>query len=932
MDYKSTLNLPKTDFPMRANLTRREPELLERWSRSSLYEALREDSKGREPFILHDGPPYANGHIHIGTALNKILKDIIVRSRQMAGFDAIYVPGWDCHGLPIEHNVDKELGRKKREMTQVQVREQCRWYAEKFIDIQREEFKRLGVLGEWDNPYLTMAYGYEATIVRECGKFAENGALFRGKKPIYWCNSCRTALAEAEIEYHDETSPSIYVKFPMVDDVSDVLPETAGKQVYLVIWTTTPWTIPGNLAVALHPDFEYAAVEVGGEVYVVARDLVESNMKSFGVDDYRVLAVADARKLENRRAKHPIYDRESLVVLGAHVTLDAGTGCVHTAPGHGAEDYEVGLKYGLEPYSPVDEAGKFTDDVEHFAGSFVFDANKDVIARLEEETTLVAQAKLTHSYPHCWRCKKPVIYRATPQWFISMDRTGLRQRALEEIDRVTWTPHWGRERIYGMIENRPDWCVSRQRSWGVPIVAFYCESCGEVEQSMPVVENVAGQVEAEGVDVWFAKDAAQLMPEGTKCAKCGGTTFIKETDILDVWFDSGVSHAAVLEARPYLRWPADMYLEGSDQHRGWFHSSLLCSVGTRGRAPYDGVLTHGFVVDAEGRKMSKSIGNVIAPDKVIKQYGAEILRLWVASSDYRDDIRISDNILKQLTDAYRRIRNTWRFILGNISDFDPEQDAVGHDDLLEIDRYMLHRLQYIRHRAAKAYDAFEFHIIYHDLHNFCAVDLSAFYLDILKDRLYTSPPGSVRRRAAQTVMFRLLDTTVRLMAPILAFTAEEAWDHMPDFAGKADSVHMALMPEIEERWADQELAERWERIRKVRGEVTKAIEEARAKKEVGHPLDASATVYADDTWYENLAPYADRLSNLFIVSQAILARGEAPEGAFVSTNVPGIAVMVKPALGGKCQRCWIHDESVDAIDERPGVCRRCHEALVEMEQ
>ena len=703
MDYKKTLNLPSTQFPMKASLAKREPEQLAAWQQARLYEKIRENSRGRELFILHDGPPYANGYIHIGTALNKILKDIIVRSRQMAGYDAIYVPGWDCHGLPIEHNVDKELGSKKRELSRAQVRRLCRAYAEKYIDIQREEFKRLGVMGVWDDPYLTMNYGYEATIARECGKFALDGSLFRSKKPIYWCFTCQTALAEAEIEYHDESTPSIYVKFRLQDDLSRDLPELAGKKVYVVIWTTTPWTIPANLAIALHPDFEYAAVDIGGdEVFIVARELVDACMRTFGIAEYTIIGSIDPGILEKNRCIHPLYPRDSLIILGPHVTLDAGTGCVHTAPGHGREDHEVGLLYDLEVYSPVDNKGCFTDEVEFFNGQFVFDANKNINAKLKELGALVKEESFEHSYPHCWRCKKPVIFRATPQWFISMEKNDLRKDSLAAIDTVEWIPHWGRDRIYGMIENRPDWCVSRQRAWGVPITVFYCDQCETLLLDEQVMEQIYQMFEAHGADIWFEKDVTELLPENVACRECGNKNFIKETDILDVWFDSGVSHAAVLEKRSYLRWPADLYLEGSDQHRGWFHSALLTAVGTRKRAPYKAVLTHGFVVDAEGRKMSKSIGNVISPSEVIKNYGAEILRLWVSASDYREDIRISDNILKQLSDAYRRIRNTSRFMLGNLYDFDPDRDEVGYESMLEIERFALHKLQLLVEKARKA--------------------------------------------------------------------------------------------------------------------------------------------------------------------------------------------------------------------------------------
>ncbi|MGD9383904.1 MAG: isoleucine--tRNA ligase, partial [Desulfobacterales bacterium] len=709
MDYKKTLNLPSTKFPMKASLAKREPGQLKIWDENRLYETIRQASKGREKFILHDGPPYANGHIHIGTALNKILKDIIVRSRQMTGYDAVYVPGWDCHGLPVEHNVEKELGSKKLDMSRAEIRRLCRAYAEKYIDIQREEFKRLGVMGEWEDPYLTMNYEYEATIARECGKFASQGSLFRSKKPIYWCCSCKTALAEAEIEYHDESSPSIFVKFPLKDDLSAEIPELSDKKVFVVIWTTTPWTLPANLAVALHPDIIYTAVDTkNGGVLILAKELVKSCLKTFGLSDFSILADIRADRLERKECLHPLYDRKSIIILGPHVTLDAGTGCVHTAPGHGREDYEVGLLYDLDAYSPVDDRGCFTEEADFFNGQFVFKANSDIIARLREKDLLVGQETMEHSYPHCWRCKKPVIFRATPQWFISMEKTGLRKKSLEEIDRVTWIPHWGRERIYGMIENRPDWCVSRQRAWGVPIAIFYCEKCGALHINQEIIDQVYTKFQKHGADIWFEKDAKEFLSEDAVCQKCGHTTFIKEDDILDVWFDSGVSHAAVLERRSDLKWPADLYLEGSDQHRGWFHSSLLTAVGTRGTAPFESVLTHGFVVDAQGKKMSKSLGNVVAPDEVIKKHGAEILRLWVSASDYRDDIRISDNILKQLSDAYRRIRNTSRFMLGNLYDFDPEKDAVPYGDMPEIDRFALHRLQELIERTLKAYNTYEF--------------------------------------------------------------------------------------------------------------------------------------------------------------------------------------------------------------------------------
>ncbi|MEE8479752.1 MAG: isoleucine--tRNA ligase, partial [Desulfobacterales bacterium] len=911
--------------------TKREPEQIEMWEKYRLYDKIRNVSQGRELFILHDGPPYANGNIHIGTALNKILKDVIVRSRQMSGFDAVYVPGWDCHGLPVEHNVDKELGSKKEEITQAEFRSECRSYAEKYIDIQREEFKRLGVMGDWEDPYLTMNYRYEAVIARECGKFALDGSLFRSKKPIYWCNTCKTALAEAEIEYQDESTPSIFVKFPFKDDLSKEIPVLAEKKVFIVIWTTTPWTIPANLAVALHPDFTYAAVDTGNnEVFILAKDLVETCMKTFGISDFSILTEFEAGLLERKRCINPLYERESLIILGLHVTLDAGTGCVHTAPGHGREDYEVGLQYGLDVYSPVDDNGCFTQDVEFFKGKFVFDANKEINAKLDEIGSLLVEEQIEHSYPHCWRCKKPVIFRATPQWFISMEKTGLRKKALDEIDRVKWIPHWGKERIYGMIENRPDWCVSRQRAWGVPIAVFYCENCETPIINQEIIDRVYSLFKEHGADIWFEKEINDILPVDMECQNCGNKKFIKETDILDVWFDSGVSHAAVLEERSNLRWPADLYLEGSDQHRGWFHSSLLEAVGTRDHAPYKSVLTHGFVVDADGKKMSKSVGNIVAPKEVIDRYGAEILRLWVSASDYRDDIRISDNILKQLSDAYRRIRNTCRFMLGNLFDYDFEKDSAVYESMFDIDKFALHRLQEIIERTRRAYDNYDFHVIYHTLHNYCALDLSAFYLDILKDRLYTSPPKSSARRCAQTVLYIILDSIVRLMAPVLSFTSEEIWNFMPGYKEKETSIHLASLPDVKEEWKDSNLAKKWHRILEVRGEVTKALEKARVDKLIGHSLDASVTISANEDLYNGLYLYVDDLRSIFITSEASLVKDESIPDAYESDEIEGLSILVRPATDDKCERCWIHDTSVGTNSEQPTICNRCRDALEEL--
>ena len=930
MNYKETLNLPKTAFPMKANLVKKEPEMLQRWESIDLYKLIRESSEGRKRFHLHDGPPYANGHIHMGTAFNKVLKDIIIKSRQMAGFDAPYVPGWDCHGLPIEHRVDGELGDRKLEMSQAEVRGFCRRYAEKYIDIQRNEFKRLGVLGEWENPYLTMNYPYEATIVREFGKFALSGSLVRSKKPIYWCISCRTALAEAEVEYDEHSSPSIFVKFPMISDMDQLAPVLGGKQVSMIIWTTTPWTIPANLAIALHPGLKYAAVEIGdNQVMILAEGLLDLCMDTFGIESYEVLKLFKAADLENLEARHPLYDRPSVIVLAPYVTLEAGTGCVHTAPGHGREDYETGLQYHLETYSPVDDSGCFTPDVGYFAGMEVFEANGAVKDKLSEVGALIREEEITHEYPHCWRCKKPVIFRSTEQWFISMEKNDLRKNALDAIRRVSWIPSWGEDRIFKMIANRPDWCVSRQRAWGVPITVLFCEACNEPVITEEIIDHVSGMVEKSGADIWFTKPEKELVPPGTRCPNCGADHFRRETDILDVWFDSGVSYAAVMENREYLDSPADLYLEGSDQHRGWFHSSLLCSVGTRKEAPYKGVLTHGFVVDGTGKAMHKSSGNVIAPEELIKSYGAEILRLWVAGEDYRDNIRLSKEILQRLTEAYRRIRNTCRYLLGNLNDFDWETDQVPYSQMEELDRWALNRLQELNGRVLKAYEDFNFHLVYHNLHNFCVLDLSSFYLDIIKDRLYTSPKKSIARRSAQSAMHEILEALVRLMAPVLSFTADEIWQHM---AGKERplSVHTETFLPQNKIYQDIELAERWEEIISVRKEVTKVLELARKEKRIGHPLDASVVLGLSPQLAEKLSPYEDRLRSIFIVSSVDLVEIDQVEGGVESETVPGLKVEVSPSSDPKCERCWIHDPSVGDDQNHPNTCKRCRKVLDEI--
>ncbi len=776
MDYRDTLNLPRTKFKMKANLTQKEPMYLKRWDKEDLYHKLQAATQGRPQYILHDGPPYANGNIHLGTAFNKVLKDIILRSRRMAGFDAPYVPGWDCHGLPIEHNVDKELGEKKREIPLLAKRGACRKYAEKWIKTQKAQFKRLGVLGDWDDPYLTMNFQYEADIAAEFNKFLLSGSVVRSRKPVYWCCTCNTALAEAEVDYADHTSPSIYVKFPFNGDPGDIAPELAGRDVAVLIWTTTPWTLPANLGIALHPDFVYAAVQTGDEVWILAKELVEQCFTEFGIDDYTILATFASDALAGKTCRHPFMDRDSLLVLADYVTADSGTGCVHTAPGHGADDYLTGLKNGLEILSPLDDEGVYTEEAGKYAGKRVPDVNRQINDDLAADGSLVKETDIVHSYPHCWRCKKPVIYRATAQWFISMEKNDLRKKALAAIDEVTWTPAWGKQRIYGMVESRPDWCLSRQRSWGVPLTVLVCEQCGEVLKNEEVCARIEEKFAKEGADAWFKYEASDFVGPEVRCS-CGSDQFRKETDILDVWFDSGTSHAAVLERRGELRSPADLYLEGSDQHRGWFQSSLLTSVGTRGRAPYTGVLTHGYVVDGQGKKMSKSVGNVIAPQEVIDKYGAEVLRLWVASENYQDDVKVSDEILKHVSDAYRKMRNTIRFLLSNLSDFDVEKDAVGPEHFTEIDRWALARYAELVKRVERAYEEYEFHAIYHRLHNFCGTIISSLYMDILKDRLYCSLPDDPKRRAAQSVIHRILDGLLKMMAPILCFTTAEAWEH-----------------------------------------------------------------------------------------------------------------------------------------------------------
>ena len=934
-DYKKTLNLPQTAFPMKANLAQREPQMLKQWEESNAYAAMVDTCTAKGAYVLHDGPPYANGHIHMGTALNKILKDIIIKSRNMQGFEARYVPGWDCHGLPIEHKVEQELKEKKKTLPAHVVRKCCRDYAGKWIDIQRKEFRRLGVLGDWENPYRSMTPAYEAITARELARFVEKGNVVRAKKPIYWCCSCHTALAEAEVEYADHTSPSIFVRFPLPDQkLKEIFPQADTGRSYVIIWTTTPWTLPDNMAVCLHPEFMYALVEADDAQYVLARELVESCAATFGWSDYKVLGEAEGSALEGLEARHPFYNRVSPLILGRHVTLDAGSGCVHTAPGHGREDYEVGLQYKLDVLSPLDDAGRFLPSVEFFAGLNVFEANPKVIEKLQEVGALLREQKISHSYPHCWRCKNPVIFRATTQWFISMEKNNLRQQALTAInEKVNWIPAWGRERIYNMIESRPDWCISRQRQWGVPILALLCEDCGEAWNDPKWMTEMTERFAAHptGCDYWYEADLSEIVPEGLKCPHCGGQHWKKESDILDVWFDSGTSFAAVLEARPELRFPADLYLEGSDQHRGWFHSSLLVAEGTRNTPPYKTVLTHGYVVDGEGRKMSKSIGNVIAPQELIDKFGAEIVRLWVASVEYREDIRISDQILNRLVDAYRRIRNTCRFILGNIADLS-EADLLPAGELLSLDRFALDVAAQVHQRIQDAYEAFEFHKVYHTLHNYCVTDLSGVYLDILKDRLYTSAPKSRERRSAQTALCHILRMLVRDMAPVLSFTAEEIFGYIPEGLREKASTVFALPPLDAAPWLLEDgVRDDWNTLLNVRGAVTRAIEPLRRDGVVGHSLDTAVTLYMADELRERVEGLKTDLRAFCIVSQLrTAALADAPAQAVQDAEVPGLAIGVDKAEGEKCERCWIYNTELGTDPEHPTLCPRCAAALKEL--
>ncbi len=922
MNYKDTLNLPKTDFPMKADLPRKEPELLKFWEEKDIYGHIRGKFSGKPKYILHDGPPYANGDIHIGHALNKTLKDIVVKYKTMRGFDSPYVPGWDCHGLPVEHALFKELKMSKGQIGQLEFRKKAADYALRFVGVQREEFKRLGVFGDWNNPYLTLKPEYVSGIVRSFAKLVEGGYVYQGRKPVNWCLRCETALAEAEVEYADHASPSVFVKFRIKE-----IKEKGGKD-FLIIWTTTPWTLVANVAVAVHPDYDYVNIKVGDERYYLAKDLLESVALKLNLKDYKIVSVMKGKDLEDIIYSHPFIEREGKVVLGDYVSNEEGTGCVHTAPGHGMEDYLTGQKYGLPTIMPVNERGIFDNTAGEFSGMYVFKANDAIIERLKKDGNLLNSATVSHSYPHCWRCKEPVIFRATVQWFINVDHKGLRKRTLEEVKNIKWVPSIGENRISAMVENRPDWCLSRQRYWGVPIAVFYCEGCKKPVLDPKIISRVADFTEKEGSDVWFSKSAEELLPPGFVCPECKGAKFKKEEDILDVWFDSGVSHQAVLKRRQELQFPADLYLEGSDQHRGWFQSAILTAMSIDNRSPFKSVLTHGFVVDGEGRKMSKSLGNVISPQDVIKSHGADVLRMWVASCDYYEDIRVSKEILERTSEAYRKIRNTARFILGNLYDFDPNKDRVSHKELLEIDKWAISKAYSLLREMASYYDAFQFHKVFRALYNFCTVELSSFYLDVLKDRLYTYAPNSRERRSCQSAIYDIILILVKSLAPIAPFTADEIWLKL-----KRDdpeiSVHASSWPEIREGYIDKELENKWEKIFALRPHIMKAIEAKRASGAIGDSMEASVTLYIKEAdRYKFLQGFASELAGIFVLSDFRLEDVTVlPSGKEGLLETEGVGIYVDKAAGEKCERCWTYSNDVGKDPDHPTLCKRCSGVL-----
>jgi isoleucyl-tRNA synthetase len=913
---KDTLNLPRTSFSMKAKLAQREPEILKKWDEMDLYGKIQDKNKDCPPFVLHDGPPYANGNIHLGTALNKILKDFIIRTKTMQGFKAPYLPGWDCHGLPIEIKVDRLLGKKKREMSIVAIREECKKYALSFVDIQRSQFKRLGVLGEWNEPYLTMNPRYEAEVLRHLAAFFASANVYKGKKPVYWCPDCQTALAEAEIEYKDHKSPSIYVKFTLISDLSEKFPALKDKTVSVLIWTTTPWTLPANLAIAFHPEYEYAAFEAGEEVYIAAKRLIPLLAQELNLENSRILSTFLGKEMEGLKARHPFIERDSVFVLADYVTLDQGTGAVHTAPGHGQEDYITGIEYGLDVYTPVDSEGKFISQVEKYAGMNVFDANKIITEDMGKDGSLLKTDEVVHSYPHCWRCKNPVIFRATAQWFISMEAGDLRQKSLNEIKNVQWIPPWGEERIASMVEARPDWCISRQRSWGVPIPAFNCQKCGYILANEKITLEVADIFAQEGSNAWYLKSAKELLPSDVQCPECQTAEFEKENNILDVWFESGASQN-VLGKRGDLPWPADIYIEGHDQYRGWFNSSLLIGVAAKGSSPYRTCISHGHVLDEQGKGMSKSLGNFIEPGEITSRNGAEILRLWVAMLNYKEDARFSQETLQRLAEAYRKIRNTWRFILGNIDDYNPDKDEVSSQDMLGFDRWILEKWSQMGKKILKSYEAFEYHVIYHTVYNFFTIELSSLYLDVLKDRLYCSSKDSLMRKSAQTALFRILKTTLIMLAPLLPFTTEEAWEALPKHSNQSASVHLESFLRFEETWLDLPEFREWENLIDIRETVLKELETAREKKLVGNSLEACVKLEVPEKSEKLLKKYETELSSLFIVSEV----------TFVPTSDQELKVSVSKAGGDKCHRCWNYSTSVGADKDYPLFCRRCRSVV-----
>ena len=931
VDLKKTVNLPQTEFPMKANLPQAEPKALQRWNDMDLYAEIRRVRKGRPRFVLHDGPPYANGNIHLGHAFNKILKDFVVKSKSMAGFDSPYVPGWDCHGLPIEIKVDNELGKKKASMTAVEIRQECRKYAQKYVDLQMKDFIRLGVLGDWGNSYRTMEAKYQASIARAFVDFLDRGYVYKGLKPVNWCMRDRTALAEAEVEYENHQSPSIWVRFKLTSDAAAVDPLLSGRDVYAVIWTTTPWTIPANLAIAYHPKFEYSAVDVNGSVYFVATELLGASASALGWAEPKELVRFAGAKLEGAVFRHPFLARDSKGILADHVTLEAGTGAVHTAPGHGHEDYVVGIEYGLPVYCPVDPGGRLFqaggvegDLPEELLGKSVWDANPVVIEILGREGALLGQKTIEHSYPHCWRCHKPTIFRGTEQWFIKMDHEGFREKAMQAIHAVKWLPAWGEDRIGNMVSSRPDWCISRQRVWGVPIVVFGCADCGEKLTDAKVLHKVVDLFEEHTADIWYGREANDLVPSGTKCASCGGGNFTKENDILDVWFDSGSSHLAVLNERYGLEWPSDFYLEGGDQYRGWFQSSLLIGVGLKGSAPYRGAATSGWTLDGEGRAMSKSLGNTIEPDDIIKQYGAEVLRLWVSSVEFWVDVRLTETVLTRLSEAYRKMRNTFRYALGNLSDFDPVADAMPMPEMLGVDQWILTRTDDLVKQCRVHYDEYAFHRVYQAIYNFATVELSSVYFDILKDRLYTTAPQSRARRSAQTALYRIQHALVRLLAPLLSFTTDEVWSYTRRLPGDPESVHMAEFPAVGEvaRGLDdagRALVANYDRLMPVRETVLKSLEIARTDKFIKSSLEAKVELRAGSDLLPLLEEFEAELPSLFITSQVdLLGHSEAE-----------LSVVIHKADGIKCERCWKYTKDVGSNVGLPTVCAACARAIEE---